>query len=583
MTVFDKHKPVGGLQSMNEFNGKSCGKTDGKAGTPERITMKRLTNTVLRKVAAVAIVPATMVAGLALGQGTAMAADGDCVVGVSTISQCFPDPVLAYAVNGSRTDRTFTKWDVKYTRSLRLDSVDFNIDGVRKQVYIKNIKGIENLTNLGTLTIQSKEITDLSPLHAFKKAQDKFRATDWRLRNNPDLSSLDIENSPNIEDFTPISDLKISSNLTLKNDGISDLTSVLPTHWGGRWGLEQVKVDLSDNEIFDLSPISNMPITTLKLDSNRISDITPLGTLKQLDILSIGDNQISDLSPLNWDTNSRGLTGDGEKATEVVQSADASGAVKVSTAKNVDGTYISPTRIRPSSGSYDPQTGMVTWKNLRSIDKASFSFKTTRLAGCGTNCNMFAGTKTVKIGGVPEAESLDPSPNSILRLSDPSTPIVPPEKPQKPKQPKPNNPTPPAIKQPDLDPGTDPVSDPLIVPTTPSTPATSGGSTVTPNQNHGDSGTTPSQGHRVPGGNKKRTKRRVLIYKTEQNQARTEQNKTEQSQSSQHVAQPAEAVVAQPKVMAQTGAAVTAVVLVAFTSLVVGLYLILAKKRREKQ
>ena len=93
---------------------------------------------------------------------------------------------------------------------------------------------------------------------------------------------------------------KIPANtgwLELDGNQISDLTP-----------LESLKdlqmLILDDNQISDLSPLSsltNLPV--LGLDSNQISDLSPLSSLTNLQSLGLDNNQISNLTPLHLLTN----------------------------------------------------------------------------------------------------------------------------------------------------------------------------------------------------------------------------------------------------------------------------------------
>ena len=66
---------------------------------------------------------------------------------------------------------------------------------------------------------------------------------------------------------------------------------------------------LSDNSISDVSPLSNLTInlTFLNLSDNSISDISPLSNLTSLRTLFLSDNSISDISPLSNLTHLRTL------------------------------------------------------------------------------------------------------------------------------------------------------------------------------------------------------------------------------------------------------------------------------------
>ena len=87
-------------------------------------------------------------------------------------------------------------------------------------------------------------------------------------------------------------ELKSIYNLGLADMGITNIQ-----------GLEYCTnldiLDLSNNQISDLSPLSNLQkLKALYLGENQISNISPLSKLTSLDILEINNNQIEDIGPL---------------------------------------------------------------------------------------------------------------------------------------------------------------------------------------------------------------------------------------------------------------------------------------------
>ena len=58
-------------------------------------------------------------------------------------------------------------------------------------------------------------------------------------------------------------------------------------------------LDLSNNRITDITPLSTLKsLQTLDLSNNRITDIAPLSSLTNLQVLDLSNNQIADLTPL---------------------------------------------------------------------------------------------------------------------------------------------------------------------------------------------------------------------------------------------------------------------------------------------
>ena len=90
------------------------------------------------------------------------------------------------------------------------------------------------------------------------------------------------------------------TGLSLSNNRISNLSPLS--------SLKNVtSLSLSKNEIIDIAPVAALKnLTWLNLSQNQISDLTPLSKLKNLTSLSLSNNQISDLTPLkslkelNW-------------------------------------------------------------------------------------------------------------------------------------------------------------------------------------------------------------------------------------------------------------------------------------------
>ena len=95
------------------------------------------------------------------------------------------------------------------------------------------------------------------------------------------------------------------------NKGIRNLTGLEHATNLQRLGLGRVRVNdewVNSNDISNLSPLSNLTnLTYLSLTSNSISDISELSNLTNLTTLALGDNSISDISALSNLTNLTGL------------------------------------------------------------------------------------------------------------------------------------------------------------------------------------------------------------------------------------------------------------------------------------
>ncbi len=103
-------------------------------------------------------------------------------------------------------------------------------------------------------------------------------------------------------DTITAADMAKLTRLEAKNANISDLTGLehgINLRYlnlsrelvGGNW--------INSNSVSDLSPLSGLTrLTDLWLESNAITDISPLSGLVNLVVLQLGDNNVSDISPL---------------------------------------------------------------------------------------------------------------------------------------------------------------------------------------------------------------------------------------------------------------------------------------------
>ncbi len=134
---------------------------------------------------------------------------------------------------------------------------------------IADLAGIDHCINLGHLDLSSNRIEDLSPLSGL------YNLTELNLGSNE------------IGDVSPISDLPMLSWFWLDHNQIADVGPVP--------GAADI-LDLSYNQISDLSGLSGSGADTVLLAYNRISDIGPL-----VDDPTIGIGSFVDLrgNPLN--------------------------------------------------------------------------------------------------------------------------------------------------------------------------------------------------------------------------------------------------------------------------------------------
>jgi uncharacterized repeat protein (TIGR02543 family) len=131
--------------------------------------------------------------------------------------------------------------------------------------------------------------------------------------------------------------------------------------------------------VSDLSPLKDLnQLNGLDVYENPVSNLSPLTGLTNLTWLELTSDQISDLSPLkNLIKTNEFLHLDLSNQYVAMPSVDGSNGVSISTAKNIDGTYLKPNSLSPASGTYDANTGKASWNNLANGNSASLSVDAT--------------------------------------------------------------------------------------------------------------------------------------------------------------------------------------------------------------
>lgn len=106
-----------------------------------------------------------------------------------------------------------------------------------------------------------------------------------------EIIEIDLSNNQ-ITDITPLKNLTNLTTLGLSANQIIDITPL------------KNQTNLSDlylfeNQIIDITPLENLTnLTILNLGCNQITDIVPLKNLTNLTYLELTENQITDISPL---------------------------------------------------------------------------------------------------------------------------------------------------------------------------------------------------------------------------------------------------------------------------------------------
>ncbi|WP_217302693.1 cell wall-binding repeat-containing protein [Clostridium sp. 001] len=183
---------------------------------------------------------------------------------------------------------------------------------------IKDISGIENLTNLQSLALYSNQISDISMVKDLTNLQELNLADNQisdisGLKDLTNLQTLYLQNNK-ISDINGLKDLTNLQKLLLENNEISDISALK-----GLTNLESLSLDdnkisdinmlkdltnlqnlfLADNEISNISALKGVTsLQELYLDSNKISDISELNSLTNLQALGLSSNEISDIKGL---------------------------------------------------------------------------------------------------------------------------------------------------------------------------------------------------------------------------------------------------------------------------------------------
>ncbi|MCT8977938.1 cell wall-binding repeat-containing protein [Clostridium sp. CX1] len=161
------------------------------------------------------------------------------------------------------------KEDVKNITSLKYN-LEVNTEDYKK---IRDITGIENLTNLEELELINNEVNTSS------------------LKNLTKLKSLNLL-SNQISDISFLEGLTNLNNLDLSCNKITDISAL-----NGLTNLNRLSLEFNTiNDISTLKGLTNLK--ELKLSSNKINDITSLRGLSNLEYLYLSNNDISDISSL---------------------------------------------------------------------------------------------------------------------------------------------------------------------------------------------------------------------------------------------------------------------------------------------
>ena len=142
------------------------------------------------------------------------------------------------------------------------------------RLYVEDLSGIENMTNLTEIDFTQNKLTDISPLASLTN-----------------LTGIDVSQN-SITDISPVAGLVNLTSLRVQDNEVTDISAVA--------GLTKLtRLNLQANQISDISALSELTeLTELKLANNNISDLSSLSNMSKLTFLELSRNNITDLSPL---------------------------------------------------------------------------------------------------------------------------------------------------------------------------------------------------------------------------------------------------------------------------------------------
>jgi Leucine-rich repeat (LRR) protein len=172
---------------------------------------------------------------------------------------------------------------------------------------IGDIGPLAGLTNLTFLELGHNQITDLTPLGSLTDlttlfvSNNSIRDIDV-LGSLTNLTRLDLMENNGIEDISALANLTNLTGLLLNRNRVRDVGPLSNL-------VELTTLGLFQNDIRDVRPLANLTnLTVLNLSSNNLSDIRPLVDLADLVELGLNHNNISDVSALSALTNLELLT-----------------------------------------------------------------------------------------------------------------------------------------------------------------------------------------------------------------------------------------------------------------------------------
>jgi len=182
--------------------------------------------------------------------------------------------------------------DLKDMKELQSFTVDNGVPG--------ELTCLSYMPELVTLSIQNTEITDevLAIIGSLKNLksltlQNCKLGNIAALKDLENIEYLDLSNN-SIYDPSPLSGMRKLTEVYLQNNVIDDLSSLENLN-------TIVKLDVSNNKLIkSIKPLSNLTkLEWLNADSNEISELGEIGNLKSLQYLSLRDNKLTGIAAIS--------------------------------------------------------------------------------------------------------------------------------------------------------------------------------------------------------------------------------------------------------------------------------------------
>ena len=191
-------------------------------------------------------------------------------------------------------DAVLEQWDTNKDGKLSIAEATTYDTLNLSQKNISSIKGINYFTKLKNLYLDDNNISDISILNKIKKLafvqikNNKITTLENCFAEGGEIFALDLSGNQ-IVDTKGLEKLEEVTYLTLANNQISDISN-LPNHI--------FDADFSNNQIQDINSLLKVKdsLYNLNLENNKISDISCLKQIPNLQTVDIRYNKISDIS-----------------------------------------------------------------------------------------------------------------------------------------------------------------------------------------------------------------------------------------------------------------------------------------------